>query len=349
MEIPLQNEKLLLRNLLKEYKNIEVSDKLEFEILNKNLLSKAIEFGLPEWLAITIIQEHLKEYVRIAGEIIEKKPKVENIYLTGQKYIINQNSVNESKENTNYNQKSIDSSKSIEDINNDCIKSINYYYESNDYRMVTIQAGAAEISNKLFFQNSLMAKKYLWSMMNYDIEKAYVEVDRILKIVIDNKELQDTIGMIYRKKGEKTKDLNLLKNALQYFQSNNYYDKEFGLERINNTIKIINSVKIERKLELLGVNSSLIKQISNNEFKKIWKVNYLINSKHDGFVYQYTPMIFIPTNGELTSKGAVAFLKAKSGLLGYGLSEYLKIGEKYPTINDKSKIEIIDFYEITFD
>jgi hypothetical protein len=315
-------------------KDIEVN-RNELESLNKELFAKAREIGLLEFIAKIYIDSHIKRYVKIIESNIE-----------------NSTNINSEKLNTTSTELNISSNKVIENkesLNDDYIKNINKYYDSKSWALLINDAKTAEKNNPLFFQNTVMARRYLWALYIEDEDEAFREVERINKIASDKSLLNDTIGLIYSYVGEKTNDLDLLKKSLYCFQSHIYNNKELGLERINKITKIINSVKKEKKLELLGVNSSLIKQISNNEFKKIWKVNYLINSKSDGYVRQYTPMIFIPTNGELTSKGAVAFLKAKSGLLGYNLSEYLKIGEKYPTINDKSKIEIIDFYEITFD
>jgi hypothetical protein len=125
---------------------------------------------------------------------------------------------------------------------------INQLYSADKHQELVSEAKYAEILAKDFFKDSLIANKYLWSLMKCDLEKSYTEIDRITKIVSDKTILQDTIGMIYRKKGEKNRDLTLLNKALQCFQSYNYSNKEFGSKRINNLQEIINKALESNKL-----------------------------------------------------------------------------------------------------
>ena len=147
---------------------------------------------------------------------------------------------------------------------------INQFYSADKHQELVDEAKNAEILAKDFFKDSLIANKYLWSLMMCDLEKSYTEIDRITKIVSDKTILQDTIGMIYRKKGEENRDLTLLNKALQCFQSYNYSNKEFGTNRINTVQEIINKIISNSNKKLEEKNSNLEnKSTSLNQFEFI--------------------------------------------------------------------------------
>ncbi len=229
--------------------------------------------------------------------------------------------------------------------------SINQLYSDKKYQEVINEAELAEIGDDDFFKDSFIADKYLWSLMVRDLNKAYKEIDRITNITSDKSKIQDSVGMIYAKKGEENNDLNLLKKALQCFQSYDYSDKEFGTNRINNVQEKINILSIQNKLKSLGINSILEEQFKNGNYTKLWKVNcfvnepYYWNKKIDKWKTS-NPVFYLPSNGIITEKGAIAFIKAKwEDIYTYTIknSSWKKEGGKEL---DKTKIEIIEINEI---
>lgn len=265
----------------------------------------------------------------------------------------------------------------------DLIFNIDELYSDKKYQELVDEAELGELEYEDIFKDTDIAKKYLWSLMEVDLERAYKEIDRITKIASDEVMLNDTIGVIYKKKGEKNQDLNLLEKALNCFQSYYYFysNKEFATNRINNVQEIINKInsnnnkeleakKIseeakkvfpgsllnQEKLKSLGVNSEIIKQFTNNDYKKLWKVSCLITEPY--YNYQNTisswqnsnPNFFIPSNGIINEKGAVAFIKANwTNIYVYRVDKYWeKKGrncDKFKSF-DKTKIEIIEINEI---
>lgn len=265
----------------------------------------------------------------------------------------------------------------------DLILKIHDLYSDKKYQELVYEAEVGELEYENIFEDTDIAKKYLWSLMEVDLERAYEEIDRITKIASDEVMLNDTIGVIYKKKGEKNKDLNFLEKALNCFQSYYYFysNKEFATNRINNVQEIINKInsnnnkelvakKIseeakkvfsgsllnQEKLKSLGVNSEIIKQFTNNDYKKLWKVSCLITEPY--YNYQNTisswqnsnPNFFIPSNGIINEKGAVAFIKANwTNIYVYRVDKYWeKKGcncDKFKSF-DKTKIEIIEINEI---
>ena len=231
----------------------------------------------------------------------------------------------------------------------------------------------AESLFKDLFKDSNTAKNYLWSLMEVDVEKAYEEIDRVTNIVEDKcSRLQLVIGLIYQDKGTKTNDLTILNKALHWFKScdsDSFYEKkiEYVQEIINrivsNSNKELEATKVfsgkslnQEKLKSLGVNSEIIKQFTNNDYKKLWKVSCLItepyyNIKNTISSWQNSnPNFFIPSNGIINEKGAVAFIKANwTNIYVYRVDKYWeKKGsncDKFKSF-DKTKIEIIEINEI---
>jgi hypothetical protein len=233
----------------------------------------------------------------------------------------------------------------------------------------------AESLFKDLFKDSVTARNYLWSLMQVDVEKAYEEIDRVTNIVEDKSKLQTTLGHIYQDKGTKTNDLTILNKALHCFKSHDYNrDSSYGEEKVEELQEIINRIvsnsnkelvatKVfsgkslnQEKLKSLGVNSEIIKQFTNNDYKKLWKVSCLItepyyNIKNTISSWQNSnPNFFIPSNGIINEKGAVAFIKANwTNIYVYRVDKYWeKKGsncDKFKSF-DKTKIEIIEINEI---
>ena len=203
------------------------------------------------------------------------------------------------------------------------------------------------------------AKYYLWSLLEVDLEKAYEEIDRVTNLVEDKLYLQKIIGRIYQEKGTKTNDLTELNKALHCFKS---YPDDIEIE-IENLKEIINRIvsnsnkELEAKLKSLGVNSEIIKQFTNNDYKKLWKVSCLITEPYYNYIkntisnwQNSNPNFFIPSNGIINEKGAVAFIKANwTNIYVYRVDKYWeKKGsdcDKFKSF-DKTKIEIIEINEI---
>lgn len=230
----------------------------------------------------------------------------------------------------------------------------------------------AESLFKDLFKDSTTAIKYLWSLWKVDVEKAYEEIDRVTNIVEDKSSLQQVIGLIYQEKGTKTNDLTILNKALHCFKSedsDSYIEEKIKdvqeiINRIvSNSNKELEATKVfsgkslnQEKLKSLGVNSEIIKQFTNNDYKKLWKVSCLItepyyNIKNTISSWQNSnPNFFIPSNGIINEKGAVAFIKANwTNIYVYRVDKYWeKKGsncDKFKSF-DKTKIEIIEINEI---
>jgi hypothetical protein len=139
----------------------------------------------------------------------------------------------------------------------DLIFNIDELYSDKKYQELVDEAELGELEYEDIFKDTDIAKKYLWSLMEVDLEKAFKEIDRIRKIASDEVLLNDTIGVIYKKKGEKNQDLNLLKKALNCFQSYYYSNKEFGTNRVNNVQEIINKIISNSNKKLEEKNSNL--------------------------------------------------------------------------------------------
>jgi len=231
-------------------------------------------------------------------------------------------------------------------------KDINNLYENDMWEKLIDYVLVYELVYKDFLNDNKIAQKYLWALKCTDNDKAYSEVDRILKLNTDNSflnSLKDTIGLIYLKKGKSTKNIDLLNKALQYFESFNYSDKEFGIKRIDYAKNIVTPIAIQIKLGSLGVKKELIEKYLNKEFKRLWKVNCLIstdlNYKYSAGT-KYNATIFISSDGLISEKGAATFIKAKGE---YDINMYhLRIKEKSIRMDSYSKIEIIEIDEIIF-
>lgn len=232
-------------------------------------------------------------------------------------------------------------------------------FSDNKYQELIDEAETAELLFEDFFVDSFIADKYLWALMKIDLEKAYKEIDRITKITSEKSKIQDSVGMIYAKIGNKNNDIVLLEKARQCFQSYDYSsesDNEFGVKRINYVQNLINNYSIQNKLKTLSVNSEIVKHFTNNDYKKLWKVSCLITEPY----YRYNNTIsswlhsntnfFIPSNGIITEKGAIAFIKANwNNIYVYCLDKnWKKKGsdcDKFKSF-DKTKFEIIEINEI---
>ena len=110
-------------------------------------------------------------------------------------------------------------------------------------------------------------------------------------------------------------------------------------------------LSIQNKLKSLGINSILEEQFKNGNYTKLWKVNcfvnepYYWNKKIDKWKTS-NPVFYLPSNGIITEKGAIAFIKAKwEDIYTYTIknSSWKKEGGKEL---DKTKIEIIEINEI---
>jgi hypothetical protein len=87
----------------------------------------------------------------------------------------------------------------------DLIFTIDELYSDKKYQELVDEAELGELEYEDIFNDTDIAKKYLWSLMEVDLEKAYKEIDRIRKIASDEVMLNDTIGVIYKKKERKIK------------------------------------------------------------------------------------------------------------------------------------------------
>ncbi len=230
-------------------------------------------------------------------------------------------------------------------IINEFKNSIKQLYSDDKYQEVIYEAELAEIVYEDFFEDSFIADKYLWSLMVRDLEKAYEEIDRITKTTIDKSKIQDSVGMIYAKKGDENNDLNLLKKALQCFKSYDYSNKEFGTKRINYVQNLI----IQNKLKSLDINSNILEEFKKGNYTKLWKVNCFISEPYLDYTKMISyknskPTFYIPSNGIITEKGAVAFIKANwDNMSKYSTSNWNGYGSL-----GKTKIEIIEINEIVF-
>ena len=251
-------------------------------------------------------------------------------------------------------------------------RNIGNLWSDDKYLECINEVKKAESLFKDLFKDSNTAINYLWSLMEVDVEKAYEEIDRVTNIVEDKSSLQQVIGLIYQEKGTKTNDLTILNKALHWFKScdsDSYYEEKIKdvqeiINRIvSNSNKELEATKVfsgkslnQEKLKSLGVNSEIIKQFTNNDYKKLWKVSCLItepyyNIKNTISSWQNSnPNFFIPSNGIINEKGAVAFIKANwTNIYVYRVDKYWeKKGsncDKFKSF-DKTKIEIIEINEI---
>ena len=134
---------------------------------------------------------------------------------------------------------------------------INSLFRDKKYQECINEAKTAELLFKDLFKVSATAHRYLLSLKEVDVEKAYEEIDRVTEIVDDKSTFQSIIGQIYQKKGTKNNDLTLLNKALQCFKSHNFDDKKLGEERINNVQEIINKIISNSNKELEAKNSNI--------------------------------------------------------------------------------------------
>lgn len=216
------------------------------------------------------------------------------------------------------------------------------------YKESIDEAETAELLFEDFFEDSFIAKDYLWALMIQNLDKAYEEIDRIIKITRNKSKIQDSVGMIYAKKGDENSDLNLLKKALQCFQSYDYSsesDIEFRTKRLN----YVQNLLIQNKLKSLGINSNILEQFKKGNYTKLWKVNCFVSETYLDYQKMISfknskPTFYIPSSGIITEKGAVAFIKAN----WYNMSEYSTNNwNSYGSLG-KTKIEIIEINEIVF-
>lgn len=234
---------------------------------------------------------------------------------------------------------------------------IKQLFSDEKYQELIDEAEIAELLFEDLFEDSFIADEYLWALMKKDIEKAYEEIDRITKITSEKSKIQDSVGMIYAKKGDENNDLNLLKKALQCFQSYDYSSKEFGTKRI----KYIQNLLIHHKLKSLGINLKLQEEFKNGNYTKLWKVNCYISEpnylKGNLKIERWrdsTVNFYVPSNAILNEKNAIAFIKANWNNYKDFICDksWQSKGFKYDSYSlvdfDKRKIEIIEINEIAF-
>jgi hypothetical protein len=250
-------------------------------------------------------------------------------------------------------------------INNDNLNNnaeLNEFYEdvirwnnNKDYIFTVKNCEEKEKKYPNLFENISLTNKYLWalykdgvSIYSLKLKETKIQVlERILKKINNSDKLNhDTIGLFYLEAGKDNNDLAFLEKALKYFKSHDYNDKEFGNKRINNLQMLI-------KLKSLGINSTLEEEFINGNYTKLWKVNCFVNEPFywNGKLERWinsNPIFYIPSNGIMTEKGAIAFIKAKWKVINtYTIdnSSWEKRGGKEL---DKTKIEIIEINEIVF-
>jgi hypothetical protein len=250
-------------------------------------------------------------------------------------------------------------------INNDNLNNnaeLNEFYEdvirwnnNKDYIFTVKNCEEKEKKYPNLFENISLTNKYLWalykdgvSIYSLKLKETKIQVlERIFKKINNSDKLNhDTIGLFYLEAGKDNNDLAFLEKALKYFKSHDYNDKEFGNKRINNLQMLI-------KLKSLGINSTLEEEFINGNYTKLWKVNCFVNEpfywneKLQKWINS-NPIFYIPSNGIMTEKGAIAFIKAKWKVINtYTIdnSSWKKRGGKEL---DKTKIEIIEINEIVF-
>ncbi|WP_395632926.1 DNA translocase FtsK [Flavobacterium sp.] len=270
--------------------------------------------------------------------------------------LINKITLDKFNSSNNVNKESINNNENYTIIN-EFKNSIKQLYSEDKYQEVINEAELAEIVYEDLFEDSFIAAKYLWSLMVRDLEKAYEEIDRIAKITSDKTKIQDAVGMIYAKKGDKNNDLNLLKKALQSFQSYDYSDKEFGTKRLN----YVQNLLIQNKLKALGLNHKLEEGFKNGNHTKLWKVNCYLSEptylKGNLKIEQWRDSnvnFYVPSNGILNEKNAIAFIKANWNNYKDFICDksWRSKGYKFDSYSlvdfDKRKIEIIEINEIVF-
>jgi hypothetical protein len=335
------------------YSDIILVNESELENFKKKLFSEGIEHGLPGWMSLMVIKQHIEKEVVICP-IMSKKVNLKKETNTSNDF---QDQSAQSIENTNpIESKQSTTVKKIE--GDESIDVINQYFKTECYYLVVDEAQSAEKVNPQFFQNSIIADKYLRSLLNTDLEKAVLEVDRVLEIAQDKTKILSTAASIFTKKGEKSKDVKLLKKGLECYNSHNFLDLEIKTKRINYVQKLISEIQFENKLNSLGISEGFLEYYKENNYIKIYKLScylsepqYARDRKSIKEWKDSNLSFFIPAKSSITDKNAVAFIKAnwdKYRLFcsdinwrSKGCYDYYDLGSF-----DKRKMEVIEFYEI---
>jgi hypothetical protein len=337
--IPFKKERFAFYKFLNTHKGIEVNEN-DLENFNKELFSKAIEIGVPGWMALTYIKSHIKSYVKVTKANINEVNS-DNLNISSTKSNIYSSNVDENKVSLNNN-----------DELNLFIEDVIKWNNNKDYLLTVKYCEDKEKKIPNLFENITLTNKYLWalykdgvSIYSLKLRETKIQVlERILKKTNNSDKLNhDTIGLFYLEAGEENNDIRLLKKALQYFQSHNYNDKELGNKRIKRIQELI-------KLKPLGLSTTLEVQFKNGNYTKLWKVNCFVNEPYYDYKGKLSswknsnPTFYIPSNGIITEKGAIAFIKAKwEDIYTYTASSWKKNGKREL---DKTKIEIIEINEI---
>ncbi len=338
------------------YKNIVINES-ELENFKNKLFPKGIEYGLPGWMSLMVIKQHIEKHA-IVMPVSSKKVNLNKEKETNTSNNF-QNLSAESIENSNESKQLTTVQKIEEEVS---INVINLYFKDEIYGLVVDEAESAEKVNPQFFQNSIIADKYLRSLMNTDLEKAVLEIERVLEIAKDKTKILFTAASIFTKKGEKSKDIKLLKKGLEYYQSYNFSDLEIKTKRINYVQKLISEIELDNQFEKIGLSRDFIEFFKENEYVKIFKVSCYLsepqyargNKSIDKWV-DSNLTFFIPAKSAITDKNAVAFLKANwdKYRLFRSDSNWRSKGYLYDYYDlvsfDKRKIEVFEFYEILID
>lgn len=235
-------------------------------------------------------------------------------------------------------------------------------YKDKKYKELICAVEKKEIIAEDILRDSNIADKYLWSLYQVDLTKAFDKIDDLLKVVDDTSKLQDSIGVIYKHKGDETDDLDLLYKALECFQIYHYSDLEFRDNRIKKLQDVITKKKINlynNTLKKLGFSSDFIDFYNNNNYNKIWKVSCYFsepvyskgNVKIENWI-DSNITFHVPSVGQITKRNAIAFIKANWSNYEIFISDksWKSKGawyDSYPLRDfDRRKIEIIELMEL---
>jgi hypothetical protein len=238
-------------------------------------------------------------------------------------------------------------------------------YKDKKYKELISAIEKKETIAEDVLRDSNIADKYLWSLYQVDLTKAFGKIDYLLKVVDDTSKLQDSIGVIYKHKGDETDDLDLLYKALECFQIHHYSDLEFRDNRIKKLQDVITKKKINlynNTLKELGFSSDFIDFYNNNNYTKIWKVSCYLsepvylrgNIKIEKWI-DSNITFHVPSVGQITKRNAVAFIKANWSNYEIFISDksWKSKGAWYDSYTlwdfDRRKIEIIELLEINID
>jgi hypothetical protein len=238
-------------------------------------------------------------------------------------------------------------------------------YKDKKYKELISAIEKKETIAEDVLRDSNIADKYLWSLYQVDLTKAFGKIDYLLKVVDDTSKLQDSIGVIYKHKGDETDNLDLLYKALECFQIYHYSDLEFRDNRIKKLQDVITKKKINlynNTLKELGYSSDFIDFYNNNNYTKIWKVSCYLsepvylrgNIKIEKWI-DSNITFHVPSVGQITKRNAVAFIKANWSNYEIFISDksWKSKGAWYDSYTlwdfDRRKIEIIELLEINID